>query len=242
MCCPPHRGQAFHAGSWGKFAVRFRVWYGQATGTNLQIWCAKFEIFLSKSCGMLLYHDFCKPLRSTYLLLLWWLDHLRWQPARAHWHSHGKRVGEGVTWAALGSCAPLGCCPVQEHIHLGCSHLLPTPVTSPGIPHMGIQGCREACKKVPWAKCMLWLSVCSHRTWQIQSSQAHWSMLAQEDLKVCCLNINKVGVSVSSAGYKLVMSLSSWCLVCTPQLRVFNNLLPAGVSRAACGCLTCPTH
>lgn len=89
------------------------------------------------------------------------------------------------------------------------AHTCCRPIPSPGISHLGIQGHREAWKKVPWAKCVLWLSVCSHQSLQNQNSQAHCSTfsLNARAVKVCCLSINKGGISVSSAVYKLELSL-----------------------------------
>lgn len=124
MCCPPHRGQV---PCWQQREVcfGFRVWYGQATGTNLQVRWARFEIFLSKSSDMFLYH-----------VQLWgaWTFFccgglINWdssQPDSATARAKEQEKGWHELHFLLGPCAPLGCCPVQEHIHLGYSHLLPT--------------------------------------------------------------------------------------------------------------------
>ena len=117
---PPHSGQALPC-VWGSMGSRRTCWkqrevhcwlqcqYGQATGTDLQVQCATFKIFLSKSSGVLLCHDICKPLRSRYLILLQWPNCPETVASQGSASQPGQRAGEGATQAALPAgtlCSP----------------------------------------------------------------------------------------------------------------------------------------
>lgn len=174
VCHPPCGGQAL-PWVWGSRGTRWKqkkvcYWlqcqYGLAMGTDLQAQCATFEIFVSKSSGMLLCHDIRKPLRNRHFLLPQWPDcpPKGGQPGPSIMARAESRRGDTSCSSLWGSCVPLGCCLLQEHIHPAMPTLIAHPchVTWGGTSCVRVQAQREAWKKAPWAKCTLWLSVFSY--------------------------------------------------------------------------------
>lgn len=140
-------------------------------------------------------------------------DLLTWEPARAQWHSQRKEEEKG--WHELhfllGACAPLECCPVQEQIHLGCSHLLPTRCITWDLTR-GYPGKPESALSKMHA-----VLVCVFTLVFAKSEQPNplEFVVTTRSLKVCCLSIYKVGISASSAVYKLDLSLQ-FLVPCLP--------------------------
>lgn len=125
MCCPPHRGQV----PWWKqreLCFGFRVWYGQTTGTNLQVrWLSlRFSCPNPLTCSSTV---MCKALSMYWTCAV---VTITWDCSQPELSDTARAKEQEKGWQELhfllGPCASLGCCPVQEHIHLGRSHLLPT--------------------------------------------------------------------------------------------------------------------
>lgn len=199
MCCPPHRGQSFPAGSRGKFSLASR--YGQATATNLQVRCAKFEIFLSKSSDRLL----------TMTWVSSWGAHTFFCSGdlitcATQWHSQGKRAGEGATWAVLlaGALCTSGVLPCAGAHPPGMLTLVSYPLHHLRS-HAGIQGSlkESALSKIHAVLVCVFTLVLTKSE---QPSPLEF-LVTTRSLKVCFLSIYKVGVSASSAVYKLDLSL-----------------------------------